>query len=72
MNFRISIVLVPVLAVFFLVGCLPSGVRILHLHADPELTLRDLEKDGVTILPALASSPLMEADDLLRARNDLD
>jgi hypothetical protein len=56
-------------AAFFLVGCLPSGG--LHLEADPALKLRKIEQGRVALLPVLASTPLMDANDLAPARAQL-
>ncbi len=54
-----------------LVGCVPAGVQILHLETDPALKVEQLEKERVAILPALASTPMMDARALAPLREQL-
>ncbi len=53
----------------FLSGC--GGARLLLLRADPSLQLNQLQREGVAILPAVASTPLMDARELAPVRQQL-
>ncbi len=53
-----------------LMGCGPSA-EVLHLHSDPALTLKHIEKGRVAVLPALSTTPLMDAEALARVRGQL-
>ncbi len=54
-----------VLTICFLAGCSPVTAQVLHLHADPTFTRKQLAEGRVAILPAMSSSPLAhEKDDV--------
>jgi hypothetical protein len=58
-------------AALLLGGCVGGGAQILLLRSDPALKLEQLEHERVAILPALASSPLLDATELAPMRQQL-
>jgi hypothetical protein len=65
--FHTHFALILLLSALVLLGCGPT-VEILHQHSDPAFTLKHLEEGRVAVLPALTTSPLMDADALARVR----
>jgi hypothetical protein len=59
-----------ILSALVLLGCMP-GVKVLYQHSDPALTLEHLEQGRVAVLPALSSTPLMDAEALAQVRSQL-
>jgi hypothetical protein len=61
------------MAALLLGGCVPAGAhaQILIVRPDPSLGLKQLQQERVAILPALASTPLMDARALAPVRAQL-
>jgi hypothetical protein len=68
--FRAQFALILLLSALVLLGCGPTA-EVLYQHSDPALTLKHLEQGRVAVLPALSTTPLMDADALKLVRGQL-